>query len=146
MTYTDFWNNGDGDTPLPSGGGGSDALLKQGKGLGTDVLGSAIASNPYTAAAAVISDTVVKVLDAKKRRELEERLGKLSLAQQRELGEKLQRTQSQQERIKIIVNAVAQVRVQQSLEQIKAKSRRNLLLITGGILVLLTTVYLATRK
>ena len=84
----------------------------------------------------LIVGTVFAVQDAKKNRELQEKLGKLSLKQQRELEEKLQETNSQLARLDIMYKTFAVLENQKLVDARKNKQLTLLAVLGGGVLVL----------
>ncbi len=87
----------------------------------------------------VISDTTIGVYSAKKQAQVQERLGLLTLEEQRKLNEQLLKTQDKQAKLALIENAIKE----------KEKSKRLPLYIGLGVFVLvlgITTFVLIKRK
>ena len=84
----------------------------------------------------LIVGTVFAVNDAKKNRELQEKLGKMSLKQQKELEEKLQETNSQLARLDIMYKTFAVLENQKLVDARKNKQLTLLAVLGGGVLVL----------
>ena len=87
----------------------------------------------------VISDTTVGVYSAKKQAQVQEKLGLLTLEEQRKLNEQLLKTQDKQAKLTLIENAIKE----------KEKSKRLPLYIGLGVFVLvlgITTFVLIKRK
>jgi len=118
---------------MPTGGGGA----TQG-GSGT---GDLIAMGVNT-----IIGLVSGGISAKKNRELQEKLAKLSLAQQKELEEKMLATQSQLERLNIMYKTFAVLENQKLLDARKGKQLTLLAVLGGGVLVLTAMAIFYKRK
>ena len=84
----------------------------------------------------LIVGTVFAVQDAKKNRELQEKLGKMSLEQQKELELKLQETNSQIARLTIMYKTFAVLENQKLIDSRKNKQLTLLAVLGGGVLVL----------
>lgn len=91
----------------------------------------------------IISSSFAKA-DAKKQRDLEEQLTKLSLDQQKELQQHLQVVQGEVEKQKIVYQYLAEKNLQQVEGSIKSK-RYTAYIILGGAIVLLTGVILLSK-
>jgi hypothetical protein len=91
-----------------------------------------------------IVSTIASVSDAKKRAEFQENLEKLSLQQQGELEKDIQRAKTVTERIGILTNAVAMIRVAEVNKKLEKKPQNDtkqlLFIIGGGFAVLLGVV------
>jgi hypothetical protein len=91
-----------------------------------------------------IASTIASVSDAKKRAEFQENLEKLSLQQQGELEKDIQRAKTVTERIGILTNAVAMIRVAEVNKKLEKKPQNDtkqlLFIIGGGFAVLLGVV------
>ena len=85
-------------------------------------------------------------IDAKKSRQLQEKLGKLSLEQQKELEEKMLATKSELERLNIMYKTFAVLENQKLLDARKGKQLTLLYVMGGGILVLVAMSILYKRK
>ena len=85
-------------------------------------------------------------IDAKKNRELQEKLAKLSLAQQKELEEKMLATQSQLERLNIMYKTFAVLENQKLLDARKGKQLILLAVLGGGVLILTAMAIFYKRK
>lgn len=118
---------------VPTGGGGT----PQG-GSGT---GDLIAMGVST-----IVGLVAGSIDSKKNRQLQEKLAKLSLKQQKELEEKMLATQSELERLNIMYKTFAVLENQKLLDSRKGKQLTLLYVMGGGILVLVAMSILYKRK
>jgi len=120
---------------MPTGGGGT---TQGGSGSGT---GDLIAMGVQ-----VITGLVAGAINAKKNRELQEKLAKLSLAQQKELEEKMLATQSELERLNIMYKTFAVLENQKLLDSRKGKQLTLLYVMGGGILVLVAMSILYKKK
>lgn len=91
-----------------------------------------------------IASTIAAVGDAKKRREFEENIQKLSLEQRGELEKDVARANTINERIKILTDAVAMIRVAEVNKKLEKKPESNtkqlLFIIGGGFALLLGVV------
>lgn len=85
-------------------------------------------------------------IDAKKNRELQEKLGKLSLKQQKELEEKMLATKSELERLNIMYKTFAVLENQKLLDARKGKQLTLLAVLGGGVLVLTAMAIFYKRK
>lgn len=118
---------------MPTGGGGT----PQG-GSGT---GDLIAMGVNT-----IIGLVAGGIDAKKNRELQEKLAKLSLKQQKELEEKMLATKSELERLNIMYKTFAVLENQKLLDSRKGKQLTLLAVLGGGVLILTAMAIFYKRK
>lgn len=105
------------------------------------------------AVASTVATTVSQIADANKRRQIESNLSLLDNKQRYDLEKKLQATNNVNQRIQILVGAVAQIRSAQSTAilsstiQAKAKKERTLaIVIVGGAIAVLLAVVLLKRK
>lgn len=92
-----------------------------------------------------IASTIAAVGDAKKRAAFQENLEKLSLEQQGELERQIQMAKTINERIAILTNAVAMIRVaevQRKLDKTPKNDTKQLLFIIGGGFAVLLSVVL----
>ena len=94
----------------------------------------------------LIVGTVFAVNDAKKNRELQEKLGRMSLAQQKELEEKLQETNSQLARLDIMYKTFAVLENQKLVDSRKNKQLTLLAVLGGGVLVLTAMAIFYKKK
>lgn len=85
-------------------------------------------------------------IDAKKNRELQEKLAKLSLKQQKELEEKMLATKSELERLNIMYKTFAVLENQKLLDSRKGKQLTLLAVLGGGVLVLTAMAIFYKRK
>ena len=118
---------------MPTGGGGA----TQGGGGTTDLIAMGVST---------IIGLVAGGIDAKKNRELQEKLAKLSLKQQKELQEKMLATQSELERLNIMYKTFAVLENQKLLDSRKGKQLTLLYVMGGGILVLVAMSILYKKK
>lgn len=84
--------------------------------------------------------------DAKKRREMEERLAKLSLAQQKALAERLQNVQGDVAKMKIVYEALAVDKNRDALLQLNKSKYTGIALLGVGVAVLGIVLFLAKVK
>jgi hypothetical protein len=84
--------------------------------------------------------------DAKKQREMEAELGRLSLAQQKDLEERLQNIQGELAKQEIIYRYLAVEKNNESLNKIKGKRYISYAILGGGILALAIVVLLIKNK
>ena len=107
---------------------------------GTDVANASKKGFDPTNAVAMGLDLIVGTLfsvrDAKKNRELQEKLGKMSLKQQKELELKLQEANTQLARLDIMYKTFAVLENQKLIDARKNKQLTLLAVFGGGILVL----------
>lgn len=94
----------------------------------------------------LIVGTLFAVNDAKKNRELQERLAKLSLQQQKELEEKLQESNSQLARLDIMYKTFAVLENQKLIDARKNKQLTLLGVLGGGVLVLVGMAIFYKKK
>jgi len=116
---------------------------------GTQVANSSKGFDPTNAVAMgldLIVGTVFAVNDAKKNRELQEKLGQMSLAQQKELEEKLQETNSQLARLDIMYKTFAVLENQKLVDSRKNKQLTLLAVLGGGVLVLTAMAIFYKKK
>ena len=118
---------------MPTGGGGA----TQGGGGTTDLIAMGVNT---------IIGLVSGGISAKKNRELQEKLAKLSLKQQKELEEKMLATQSELERLNIMYKTFAVLENQKLLDSRKGKQLTLLYVMGGGILVLVAMSILYKKK
>jgi len=116
MEKNTYLNSTGGGTTAPQGGSGTGDLIAMG--------------------VQVITGLVAGSIDAKKNRELQEKLAKLSLKQQKELEEKMLATQSELERLNIMYKTFAVLENQKLLDSRKGKQLTLLAVLGGGVLVL----------
>lgn len=106
---------------------------------------------PVTAVTAVVgigtgvANTISGIKDTNKRREVELAISRMSVDDQRKLNQKIARSQSQNDRLKILAEEITKVQVEQVKEKRK-KETTTAIIIIGGSLVLLVAVFLITRK
>lgn len=98
-----------------------------------------------TIASSVISSAFAKS-DAKKQRQLIEELGKLELAQQKELQERLQNIQGELAKQEIIYKYLAVQRNNESLAKIKSKRYTSYMILGGGVIALTIVIVLLAKK
>jgi hypothetical protein len=118
---------------MPTGGGGA----TQGGGGTTDLIAMGVST---------IIGLVSGGISAKKNRELQEKLAKLSLKQQKELEEKMLATQSELERLNIMYKTFAVLENQKLLDSRKGKQLTLLAVLGGGVLVLTAMAIFYKRK
>ena len=121
---------------LNAGGGGTTATTQGGGGT-TDLISMGVNT---------IIGLVAGGIDAKKNRELQEKLAKLSLKQQKELEEKMLATQSELERLNIMYKTFAVLENQKLLDARKGKQLTLLAVLGGGVLVLTAMAIFYKRK
>jgi hypothetical protein len=113
------------------------------KGDGLANLGGAVAGTVITK---VIEGLFAKG-EATKARKLQEELGKLSLAQQKQLEERLQDTQSENQKLELTYKYLAVENNNQMLNRIKGKRYTSYIVLGVGVTVLaLVFLKLAQRK
>jgi uncharacterized small protein (DUF1192 family) len=102
---------------------------------------------PVQAAQVVASlgSTASQIVDAKKRRDIEMAISRLSTDEQIKLNQKIARAQSLNERLNILAQEVTKIQIEQAKEQSK-KQTRNAIFIVGGSVIVLVAVYLLTRN
>lgn len=98
-----------------------------------------------TIASSVISSAFAKS-DAKKQRQLIEELGKLELAQQKQLQERLQNIQGELAKQEIIYKYLAVQRNNESLAKIKSKRYTSYMILGGGVIALTIVIVLLAKK
>jgi len=115
---------------------------------------SGIGIEPISAgisAATQIVSTIAGISDMNKRRDVEQALGRLSLAEQNAIARELNRAKTQSERLAILTNAVASIRSAETTQKLKnlgmeeadrrKKEMTMIYLIVGlGIAAVLTVV------
>ena len=106
-----------------------------GKGLNLDPVSAGVD------AAATIANTIAGISDMKQRREFDRATGRLSLDDQRKLGQQLQKAKSREAKLAIITAEVNKFRIEESKKQ-----TRNMTLIIGGSLVFLLVVVYLVKK
>jgi predicted neutral ceramidase superfamily lipid hydrolase len=109
-----------------------------GVGSGAVAIGGAIAST-------IVSSLFAKA-DAKKQRELEEEIAKLSLAQQLELQSHLQTVQGEVQKQKIVYDYLAQKNLQEVEANIKSKRYTAYIVLGGAVLLLAGVIVLSKFK
>ena len=119
-------NTGGGTTTTTQGGSGTGDLIA----MGVNTIVGLVAGS----------------IDAKKNRQLQEKLAKLSLEQQKELEEKMLATQDRLERLNIMYKTFAVLENQKLLDARKGKQLTLLYVMGGGILVLVAMSILYKRK
>ena len=114
--------------------------ISSGGGLssGAAAIGGVVASSIIT--------SVFASSDAKKQRELQEELAKLSLAQQKELQTHLQTVQGEIAKQKIVYEYLAIKNNQDALNKMKSKRYTSYMILGGGIVLLAVVVILLSRK
>lgn len=102
---------------------------------------------PVTATAIVTSlgSTVSQIVDAKKRRDIEMAISRLSTDEQIKLNQQMARAQSQNERLNILAQEITKIQIEKSKEESKKKTR-NAIFIVGGSIIILVAVVLLTRN
>jgi|TARA_B110000977_G_scaffold43781_1_gene59390 predicted ABC-class ATPase len=113
-------------TPTPSGGGVNADLIAQ----GVQVLVGLVSSS----------------ISAKKNRELQEQLAKLSLKQQKELTERLQDVTSDVDRLRIMYKTFAVLENQKLIDSRKDKQLTLFYFLGGGSLLLVGMAIIFKRK
>lgn len=119
-----------------SGGGGGGGGAKAGGGKG-DLIAMGVQ---------IISGLVMGAVEGKKMRQLQEKLAKLSLAQQKELEEKMLATQDSLERLNIMYKTFAVLENQKLLDARKGKQLTLLAVLGGGVLLLTAMAIFYKRK
>jgi len=94
----------------------------------------------------LVVGTLVGISDAKKQRQLQEKLGKLSLKQAKELESKMIEARSQTERLSIIYQTFAVLENQNLINDRKNKQLTLLSFMGGGILLLVGMAIVFKRK
>ena len=120
------FSNAGGGVPSPSSSSGTGDLI----GMGVQVITSLVAGS----------------ISAKKNRELQEKLAKLSLDQQKELQEKMMASSSETERLAIMYQTFAGIEGQKLNDSRKNKQLIALSVFGGGILVLVGMSIIFKRK
>lgn len=113
---------------------------------GTPTKGGSGTTDLIAMGVSTIVGLVAGGIDAKKNRELQEKLAKLSLEQQKELEEKMLATQDRLERLNIMYKTFAVLENQKLLDARKGKQLTLLYVMGGGILVLVAMSILYKRK
>jgi len=125
MKNVKYLNVGGAPAPASSGGGGGD-YIAMGVQLITGLVSGAISN--------------------KKNRQLQEKLAKLSLKQQKELQEKMLETNDELERLNIMYKTFAVLENQKLLD---SRSNKQLILLSvlgGGVLILVGMAIIFKRK
>lgn len=117
-----------------TGGGGGGAKAGGGKG---DLIAMGVQ---------IISGLVMGAVEGKKMRQLQEKLAKLSLAQQKELEEKMLATQDSLERLNIMYKTFAVLENQKLIDERKDKQLTLLYFLGGGVLLLTAMAIFYKRK
>ena len=120
---------------IPSGGGGG--VPPKGGGSSADLISFGVST---------IIGLVAGGIDAKKNRQLQEKLAKLSLKQQKELEEKMLATKSQLERLNIMYQTFTVLENQKLLDSRKGKQLTLLYFMGGGILLLVGLSIIYKKK
>jgi len=94
----------------------------------------------------IISGLVMGAVEGKKMRQLQEKLAKLSLEQQKELEEKMLATQDSLERLNIMYKTFAVLENQKLLDARKDKQLTLLYFLGGGVLLLTAMAIFYKRK
>ena len=94
---------------------------------------------------ASLGSTASQVVDAKKRRDIEMAISRLSADEQIKLNQKIARAQTLNERLNILAQEITKMQIEQAKEQSK-KQTRNAIFIVGGSVIVLVSVYLLTRN
>ena len=113
---------------------------------GTPTKGGSGTTDLIAMGVSTIVGLVAGGISAKKNRELQEKLAKLSLKQQKELEEKMLATQDRLERLNIMYKTFAVLENQKLLDARKGKQLTLLYVMGGGILVLVAMSILYKRK
>lgn len=95
--------------------------------------------------AASLGSTVSQIVDAKKRRDIEMAISRLSTDEQIKLNQQMARAQSQNERLNILAQEITKIQIEKSKEESKKKTR-NAIFIVGGSIIILVAVVLLTRN
>jgi len=95
---------------------------------------------------ASVGSTASEVIDAKKRRDIEFALSRLSADEQIKLNQKIARGQSQNERLNILAQEIAKIQVEKSKEASKKQLRTALFIVGGSIVVLVAVILLKRNK
>jgi hypothetical protein len=95
---------------------------------------------------ASLGSTASEVIDAKKRRDIETALSRLSTDEQIKLNQKIARGQSQNDRLNILAQEISKIQVEKSKEASKKQLRTALFIVGGSIVVLVAVVLLKRNK
>jgi hypothetical protein len=95
---------------------------------------------------ASLGSTASEVIDAKKRRDIETALSRLSTDEQIKLNQKIARGQSQNDRLNILAQEISKIQVEKSKEASKKQVRTALFIVGGSIVVLVAVVLLKRNK
>lgn len=90
--------------------------------------------------------TLAGVSDAKKNRELQEKLGKLSLQQQKELEQRLQDANTQIARLNIMYQTFAVLENQKLIDERKNKQLTLFYFLGGGSMILVAMAIIFKRR
>jgi len=113
---------------------------------GTPTKGGSGTTDLIAMGVSTIVGLVAGGISAKKNRELQEKLAKLSLKQQKELEEKMLATQDRLERLNIMYKTFAVLENQKLLDARKGKQLTLLAVLGGGALVLVGMAIFYKRK
>ena len=94
----------------------------------------------------LIAGTLMSVREGKKNRELQEKLAKLSLKQQKELEERLQNLQGEVARQTAMYEAVALIEGAKLIDGQKTKQKILLGVLGGGVILLVALSIIYKRK
>jgi hypothetical protein len=95
---------------------------------------------------ASLGSTASEVIDAKKRRDIETALSRLSTDEQIKLNQKIARGQSQNDRLNILAQEIGKIQVEKTKEASKKQLRTALFIVGGSIVVLVAVVLLKRNK
>jgi hypothetical protein len=95
---------------------------------------------------ASLGSTASEVIDAKKRRDIETAISRLSTDEQIKLNQKIARGQSQNDRLNILAQEISKIQVEKSKEASKKQLRTALFIVGGSIVVLVAVVLLKRNK
>lgn len=95
---------------------------------------------------ASVGSTAIQAVDAKKRRDIETALSRLSTDEQIKLNQKIARGQSQNERLTILAQEISKIQIEKNKEASKKQLRTALFIVGGAIVVLVSVVLLKRNK
>jgi predicted ATPase with chaperone activity len=109
-----------------------------------------MSANPYVEAGGILATAIVGNVFSKeiasKQRDLEEKIAKLTLDQQKELQEHLQTVKGEVEKQKIVYDYLAQKNLQEVEGKIKSKRYTAYIVLGGAVLLLVGVIVLGKLK
>jgi hypothetical protein len=93
-----------------------------------------------------VAKSIAEISDIKKRREFEQNFSMLTAAQQQKLNEQLARTNTQSDRLKIMVDAFTQIKIAQSGSKDKKELILGLAIAGAGISLLVMAIIIKNKK